>query len=215
MLIKQNEFKMLVKKWADVMVKNKDHLIDLDSVVGDSDLGLTMSKGFQTAYDAIKDNDETDIGKLSYFAGKSMGAAVPSTMGTLLAQGFMSAGKSLKGSSEIDDAGISAFFEEFYKGVQNLGKAKLGEKTFLDGMIGSLEVLKDGVSNNLPLEECVPALRSAVEEDMQKTTEMLAKHGRAAIRGEASRGLLDPGAYVAKLMMTEFADLILELSQKA
>jgi dihydroxyacetone kinase-like protein len=34
---------------------------------------------------------------------------------------------------------------------------------------------------------------------------MLAKHGRMAIRGEASRELPDPGAAVAALMMQGYA----------
>jgi len=37
---------------------------------------------------------------------------------------------------------------------------------------------------------------------------MLARHGRAAIRGEASRGIIDPGAEVGRLIMDCFADLI-------
>ena len=39
---------------------------------------------------------------------------------------------------------------------------------------------------------------------------MIAKHGRAAARGEASRKLIDPGAAVAKLMLTSFAEFVLE-----
>ena len=66
------------------MAANKQRLIELDGAVGDSDLGLTMTDGFRAAFDAVKDNPETDMGKLAYFAGKAMGSAVPSTMGTLM-----------------------------------------------------------------------------------------------------------------------------------
>jgi len=40
----------------------------------------------------------------------------------------------------------------------------------------------------------------------ENTKEMLAVHGRAATRGEASRELLDPGAYVAALLVKAFYD---------
>lgn len=80
----------------EIMQANRDYLIDLDSVVGDGDLGLTMSDGFLAAYNAVKDSNETDCGKLLYFAGKAMGTAVPSTMGTLMASGLMRAGRELK-----------------------------------------------------------------------------------------------------------------------
>ena len=40
----------------------------------------------------------------------------------------------------------------------------------------------------------------------ENTKGMLAKHGRMAIRGEASRELLDPGAAVAALLMKGYAE---------
>ena len=37
------DFRALMERWAVVMADHRDWLIQLDSVVGDSDLGLTMS----------------------------------------------------------------------------------------------------------------------------------------------------------------------------
>ncbi len=193
------------------MMQNKEYLIDLDSIVGDADLGLTMSEGFLAAYNAVENSEEADIGKLSYFAGKAMSTAVPSTMGTLMAQGFMQAGKALRGKEALDEVGAAAFFEAFFNGVQKLGGAQIGEKTFLDGMDGSLAVLKKGAENGISLNESAPLIISAAEKDLQNTTSLVAKHGRAALRGEASRTLIDPGAAVAKLMLCTFADFILAL----
>mgnify|MGYP001652956460 CR=1 FL=1 len=53
------------------MTERKDELIKKDSVVGDGDLGLTMSDGFTAAYNAIKDSPESDCGKMLYAAGKA------------------------------------------------------------------------------------------------------------------------------------------------
>ena len=46
------DFCALMERWAVVMADHRDWLIQLDSVVGDSDLGLTMSDGFRAAADA-------------------------------------------------------------------------------------------------------------------------------------------------------------------
>ena len=54
---------------ADVMQREKENLIAMDSVVGDGDLGLTMSDGFAAAYNTVKGNQENDLGKLIYFGG--------------------------------------------------------------------------------------------------------------------------------------------------
>jgi dihydroxyacetone kinase-like protein len=200
-------FKLLMKKWADIMAENKERLIELDSVVGDGDLGLTMSDGYAAAYKAVADSPEKDIGKLSYFAGKAMAAAVPSTMGTLMASGLMNAGKALKGKEELDLPEFAAFFKAYADGVKQLGKASFGEKTFLDGWRTSLDILISAKSEDDILAVSQKATEAA-NEDFLATKGMLAVHGRAATRGEQSRSLLDPGAAVAALLMQGFAETV-------
>jgi len=184
------------------MAANKQRLIELDGVVGDSDLGLTMTDGFRAAYDAVKDSPETDVGKLAYFAGKAMGSAVPSTMGTLMASGLMNAGKELKGVETLAGSGWVKFFEAYFAGVQSRGKAQLGDKTVLDGLWPAVEVLR---ANPDDLQTASKLAAKAANDAFLATQGMLAKHGRMAIRGEQSRAYLDPGAAVAALLMDGFA----------
>ena len=96
-MLQAEDIKRLISIWAAITEEKRDYLITLDSVVGDGDLGLTMSDGFRAAKNAAYGSDEADIGKLLYFSGKAMSEAVPSTMGTLMASGLMQAGKALKG----------------------------------------------------------------------------------------------------------------------
>ena len=95
------DFCALMERWAVVMADHRDWLIQLDSVVGDSDLGLTMSDGFRAAADAVNKAPAVDVGKTAYLAGKAMASAVPSTMGTLMASGLMNAGKTFKGVEQL------------------------------------------------------------------------------------------------------------------
>ena len=189
------KLKRLLSSWAALMTEKKEWLIELDSVVGDSDLGLTMSDGFCAAAAAAAESTEADVGKLAYQAGKAMASAVPSTMGTLMASGLMNAGKVLKGQEEAADAD---FFQAYYDGVRNRGKAEPGEKTFLDGFEPAVRALKEG---RTPQETADIAWQA-----FQNTRGMLAMHGRMAIRGEASRDLLDPGAAVAALLMKGYSE---------
>lgn len=196
-----------LKECSEIMAEQRRYLIDLDSVVGDGDLGLTMSDGFAAAYQAVADTPETDTGKVLYQAGKAMSTAVPSTMGTLMASGLMQAGKALKGRSEVSLSDMAEMFRAYLGGVEKLGKAKEGEKTFLDGMAPAVRALEDAAAQGKELEEASQAAASAAEAGFHNTTQMLAVHGRAATRGEASRELEDPGAAVAMLMMKAFARL--------
>lgn len=194
----------MLKEIADIMEANREHLIALDSVVGDGDLGLTMGDGFAAAYAAIQDGSQTDAGKLLYTAGKAMSTAVPSTMGTLMASGLMQAGKVLKGKEELTNEDIAELFQAYEDGVTNRGKAKVGEKTFLDGMDPAVKALKDAVAVGEDLKSAAGKAAAAAEEGFKNTTTMLAVHGRAATRGEQSRELEDPGAAVAMLIMQAF-----------
>lgn len=198
----------LLASMADVMQENRTYLIELDSVVGDGDLGLTMSDGFTAAYHMIQELDELDIGKLLYQAGKAMANAVPSTMGTLMASGWMQAGKVLKGNHELSLQMLANMFQAFEEGVQLRGKARIGEKTFLDGIDPAVKSMVESVTCKDTIQLMAKKAHQAALQGYDHTTTMLAVHGRAATRGEASRKLKDPGAYVAVLMMHAFVKSI-------
>lgn len=196
--------KNFLKELKEIMKQNKDNLIELDSVVGDGDLGLTMEDGFAAAYSTIADSEEMDIGKLLYAAGKTMGNAVPSTMGTLMASGFMNSGKILRGKTELSNEDCASLFRGYMEGVANLGKAKVGEKTFLDGIAPAVGAMEESIMTGDNLKVIAEKAMQAAKRGVENTTTMRAMHGRAAIRGDASIALIDPGATVAALMFEAF-----------
>lgn len=200
MVLTTQELKGLFSIWAEKMCENRDYLIDLDSIVGDGDLGLTMSDGFTAAAKSAQENESNDIGNLFYFAGKAMSVAVPSTMGTLMASGLMEIGKNLKKQTELELYQIGMIFEFYMNGVMLRGKAKIGDKTFIDAFYPAVKVLKSASIDSNMTDVLADAANAAVE-GARNTTTMIAVHGRAAIRGEQSRSLLDPGAVVAKLLV--------------
>jgi dihydroxyacetone kinase-like protein len=195
----------LLKEISDIMAENKEKLIAMDGIVGDGDLGLTMTDGFKAAYDAVSDGAIGDAGKLLFAAGKAMANKVPSTMGSLMATGLKQGGKDLKGKEALEDADIVQIFESYEAGVTKLGGAKVGDKTFIDGLHPAVESLKASLEAGESLADMAQKAAKAADEGFKATTTMLAVHGRAATRGEASRSLEDPGAKVAALIMEAFA----------
>lgn len=193
---------------ANSMQEHKEYLIQLDSVVGDGDLGLTMSDGFCAASTYAHSSNEQDIGKLLYMAGKAMSIAVPSTMGTLMASGLMQAGKDGKGKQALSDMDIISLLKAFETGVANRGKAKVGEKTFIDGLHPAIEAMYRSIHHHETLIEAAKKGADGAMEGYECTAGMLAVHGRAATRGEDSRALKDPGAYVAVLIMQAFVQAL-------
>lgn len=191
------------------MLQNKELLTELDSKMGDGDLGLTMEKAFTAAADNLTElEDEKDVGKIMMKSGMVMARAAPSTMGTLFATGFMRGGKAVLGN---DAVGLNEFvdmFEAFVEGIMERGKSKPGEKTVLDALQPAAEALREAAKVNRPLCEAFESAYHASEDGVEKTKSLVAKHGRQAYYGDKSLGQVDPGATVGMLLVKSFYDYV-------
>ncbi len=193
---------------SDVMTRNRERLITLDGQIGDGDLGLTMAKGFAAASDEVARATEGDVGRLLMKAGMAIARSAPSTMGTLIASGFMAGGKAVSGSSSLDLGGLAVFLKAFVEGIMLRGKAKPGEKTGVDVFYPASESIAKAASEGLSLREGVERCYAAGGEGLQRTRDMIAQHGRPAYYGEQSRGKEDPGATAGLLILEGLRDWV-------
>ena len=122
-----------------------------------------------------------------------------------MAIGLMQGGKVLKGKTDLADEDIAAFFAAYEEAVMTRGKAKLGEKTFLDGFDPGVMAMKGALDAGDSLAEATKKAAEAAEEGFKAAKSMLAVHGKPAVKGEASREMDDPGACVAALIMQAVA----------
>ena len=123
---------------GDLFIEKKEELCEMDARLGDGDLGLTMSKGYGSLPDIMRqeaDGAAGDAGKLLMKSGMKMSSLVPSTMGFLMSTGIMEGGKALKGKTEIDAAGLAAYLTGFAAGVQKRGKCEPGQRTIYDSIL--------------------------------------------------------------------------------
>ena len=189
-------------------IENKDYLIKLDGVMGDSDLGLTMVAVFTAADKTAAEYSDADIGGFFMQAGMAMAKAAPSTMGTLMATGFMRGGKVLKGVKEMGLPHLTRFLEAFVKGIMERGKAKLGEKTIIDALHPAALALEKALRADASLKQALQEAKTAAHTGMELTKTMVAQHGRAAYYQEKSREIQDPGAVLGSLIINTFSDYI-------
>jgi len=192
------DIKRIAAAWAEIMLENRDFLVELDSVAGDGDIGLVLSDGFAAVNQALAESEQEDIGKLIYFVGKTLSTKAPSSMGTLLANGFMRAGKSLRGRTEFGVAELGDMMQGIADGIIDMGGAAEGEKTALDSLLPGLRALRE--HKDAPAAEALQFAAEAAELGFEKTRDMVAKHGRIAFRGEDSRTIADPGAAAVMLL---------------
>ncbi|HHW13505.1 MAG TPA: dihydroxyacetone kinase subunit L [Firmicutes bacterium] len=200
------DFKRILANLAGLMEEKKDELTELDGVIGDGDLGITMSKGFRAVADALAGLEETDVGKLLGKAGTIMASAVPSTMGTLMATGLMRSGKAAMGKQEVGLADLAAMMGDFVEGLMARGKAQPGDKTIIDALHPAAEALKAAAAAGKTLAEGLAEAKAAAFAGLEATKGMISQHGKAACFQEKTLGRQDPGATVGAWFIQAFAD---------
>ncbi|MFA7671618.1 MAG: dihydroxyacetone kinase subunit L, partial [Sphaerochaetaceae bacterium] len=176
-LLRLKDFKAIFTLLNEMAQKNKEYLINLDSVMGDGDLGLTMATLFKAADEFAKEYTDDDVGSFLMKAGMVMAKAAPSTMGTLMATGFMRGGKTLKGKTEIDLPDMASFWRSFTDGIGERGKSKVGEKTILDSLDPAATKLEKSTDS---LKEALRSAKEEAQKGVEATKNMVAQHGRAA-----------------------------------
>lgn len=206
MKIGSEQIKEIFYTFHRVMDEKEAYLVELDSVAGDGDLGLSMNDGFTAIAEMLKDKKEDDIGKLFFAIAKKMNEAASSSAGTLLSSAFMTAAKALKGNTQIDEKGLTLMVNSWLEGIVRMGGAKRGEKTLLDALIPAAEAMQAYQGEDIKEQACLGA--DAAERGAAEAKELLAVHGKMAVKGEKSRGMQDPGAVMISILFRAMADCI-------
>jgi len=199
----------LFDSWKQLFAEQREFLIALDGKVGDSDLGITMSKAFAAAAEAVNaEGEAAGISKLLRTAGTTMARVAPSTMGTLTATGFLRASKACDGLDSLGTPEMAAFWRAYRDGIAERGKAKVGDKTLLDVLDPIAITLEGQTILGASLVDALAAAAKAAEDALEATKTMVAQHGKAAAFQEKTIGLQDAGATVGMLLITSMSEFV-------
>ncbi len=200
-----DDIKTALKAMRQIMEQQRDRLTDLDNELGDGDLGLTMTKGFAVADELAASSDENEPGRLLMKVGMQLAKTVPSTMGTLLATGFMRGGKAVGATTEIGCADMALFLRAFVDGIMERGKTQPGNKTIVDSLDPAAAAMQQAAQADQPLGKGLEQALAAAQDGAEAAIAMKAQHGRAAYYQDESIGKEDGGAVVGVLIMEGFA----------
>ena len=196
--------KIIFSHLKRIMDENREKLTELDSVMGDGDLGITMQKGFTAAHAEVQGFTGKEAGQLLLKTGMKIAQAAPSTMGTLLGRGFMKGGKAILNTESLSLSDLSLFFRAFTDGIMEAGKTKPGNKTIVDALDPASKALEEASEEGKNLADGIQMAYRAAQEGVEHTKGMKAQHGRAAYYQEKSIGVTDAGATVGALILEGF-----------
>lgn len=198
---------------ADAMIRvcaalktQADYLTTLDQAVGDGDMGYTLGKIADALSEYAKNTPAPDLGKFLASAGMLANKVGPSTMGTLLATALMRGGKAVMGKSELAPADLVAMFQAAEQGMQERGKAQLGDKTILDALHPAVEAFGAAIATGEPPKAAGLKALAAAEAGRDAVTPLRSKIGRASWVGERTEGRVDPGCAALVVILAALAD---------
>ena len=185
------------------VLEHKEEIADLDQAIGDGDHVHNVLRGLEAV-----------LARQDELAGQELTAALKGVARTLLETVGGSAGPLLASlvlgmAREVREPVTPAVFARmFASGVEALqlrGKAGLGEKTMLDVLIPTAEVLT-ALSHSQDSAARLEAVRRAAHTGMESTRDLVATKGRAAGLGQRAVGVVDPGARSSQVIITAICD---------
>lgn len=179
---------------AEKIETEKDYLTKLDQPIGDSDHGINMARGFEEVTKKLPELQGKDIGTILKTVGMTLVSTVGGSAGPLYGSAFLKAGMKAAGKMEVDLADFIDLMDTATEAVMQRGKSTTEEKTMLDAMVPSLEVMKRETENGAAAKEVLHAGVDAAWRGVEHTKELIATKGRASYVGERAIGHQDPGA---------------------
>ncbi len=199
------DFQAGIERAAKRLLEITDLLNTLDAAMGDGDTGVSVSKGALGVLEHMKANPPSeDLGKWLAGVGMAYNRVAPSTMGALMATALMRAGKEIMGLSSLDNATLAKMLMAASTGVQERGKAKLGDKTLVDALHPAAEAFSKAIDSGSSLEVAGQAMLKAARNGRDAATPLKSMIGRANWVG-GTEGKLDPGTV---LVVTVFEALL-------
>jgi triose/dihydroxyacetone kinase / FAD-AMP lyase (cyclizing) len=166
---------------CDVLVAAEKDLNALDAKSGDGDTGSTLAGAARALINAVDRLPLSDHTQLLRAIGQELSQTMGGSSGVLLAIYFAAAGDGASSGLPIREALRAGLAR-----MQEIGGAKIGDRTMVDALAPALDALGQGIA---------AAAAAACEGANFTATLTRAKAGRAAyINARQLEGHIDPGA---------------------
>lgn len=165
-----------------------DELNRQDGLLGDGDLGITVSAGWQAVAD-IAPTFPNDVGQSFLASAKAFQQVSSSSFGTMIASAFMAVAKRLNGRAEVPWSEVADLVAAARDAMIARGKGSLGDKTVLD----SLEAVRAAIAGSADPGAMRSAAQAAAHAALAEYRGRPNKLGRARMFADRSIGVDDPG----------------------
>jgi len=201
--VRNMQLQAFITSTLNVVITHADELTRLDQAIGDGDHGINMKRGAEKIIQELSAIYAKPDGEALKSMGMTLVMSVGGASGPLFGSLLMEMGKSL-GSRALNKDIFTECFSAGIDAVKRRGRSDVGQKTMLDVLVPTLEVLK----NNEAGSDLYAKLKETVATSEAQTVAMMALKGRASYLGERSIGHMDPGARTCGLAIREICNIL-------
>ncbi len=184
-------------------------LTELDSVVGDGDIGISLARGARAVGDLAPrlamDRPAEALRDISATLRRSLGG----TSGPLYAVFVLRIATSL---ADAPDPGAAAAWVTAFRagidGIQTLGGGKAGDRTMLDALLPAADAIALAAGRGEDIAAILAAAIVAADEGVGATKAMRPRLGRSSYVGERALGHPDPGAFAVTVWLRAIASIL-------
>jgi dihydroxyacetone kinase len=200
----------LIEASALAVEREVDELGRLDSVAGDGDHGLGMSRGVAAAIVAARSAAESGAGAgtLLSRAGEAWALDAGGTSGALWGAALRAMGDAVGDDAVPAGSAIGDILAIASARVRERGGAQIGDKTMVDALVPFEQTFVRELAAGAPVAVACDRAAQTASAAAAATAELIPRVGRARPHAERSLGTPDPGAHSLALIATAVADAL-------
>ena len=213
-LSRESPLRLAVEAVCDRLLAAEAELTELDSKVGDGDLGESLARAARsvlTELDRYPSAAEPGavLRQMSHTVRRVVGGTSGPLYAVMLLRAAMALEESaLKESGRSDASAWSAALTAAVAGLQQLGGAEVGDRTMVDALDPAARALAEALAGGADVQEGLAAAVTAAEDGTRATADLTARLGRSSYLGDRARGVVDPGAHAVALWLAAVRDAL-------
>jgi dihydroxyacetone kinase-like protein len=201
-----------LRRWVDLYAESigqsERRLTQLDAFIGDGDHGANMRRGMDAVVAKFDVVAPVQLASQFRTVSTALITSVGGAAGPLYGTFFLQAAQTTAHRNDLALADLAAVIEAGCKGVVQLGKAAVGDKTMVDTLAAAVASLQVSLARHESLPLALRNCREATYHAAVATTPMVARKGRASYLGERSAGYQDAGATSAALIFDALSEAL-------
>lgn len=183
-------------------------LTELDTKVGDGDLGVNLSRLADELDREAATFDKNRPAEALRALANAIQAHLGGTSGALYAILFHRAASALASSDRCPAERWVDAFDAGTRAVAELGGAQPGDATMLDALVPALGALRAALQAGRPTPAALVEAAEAARAGAEATAALVPRQGRASYLGRRALGVADPGATAVAVWLAAVASVV-------